>query len=1751
MSTPEGYTLTKKLYQSAATEVYRGVREADGKPLIFRTIGENKEHPLPRSRLAFMYELLLKFEHANIVRPVDWVDAADGPWLIMEDIGGIDMWAYARQFEHGQLPVGNFLIIARQLADALSVIHHAHVIHKDLHPGNCIVNPETLKVQIIDFGMASLLSREQPAIAAPESLEGLLPYLSPEQTGRMNRALDYRTDFYTLGVTFYELLTGKRPFEARDALGLVYAHLAVTQVPVSAVRPEMPLVLSALVDKLLSKNAEERYQSAQGLRHDLSRAREDLNVNGAIRTFPLGSDDVSNRFQIPQKLYGRQAEQAKLLRQFEAAVQGESRLLAVAGYSGIGKSALVHEVHKPIAAHQALFLSGKFDQFQQNTPYATIKSALQSWLNICLRWPENQLQAEKHRLQSALGEHGRVLTDFLPALTTLLGEQVPLPQLGATETQARFHLAFQHFLQVVTAHQPWVLFIDDLQWADQGTLNLLPELLAEPGARFLLIVAYRDNEVETGHPALQMIQRATSLGEEKVHTLTLSALPVEQISQLLVDTLHRNHDDVSPLATLVSHKAGGNPFFTIEFLKTLYSRRLINFDLEARHWVWDMAAIEAESITDNVVDLMLEKMQMLPQETQSLLQLASCVGSRFDLELLSVVADFDMPTTARSLWPALKEGLLVQEGGDWFLGMMGGHHDQLAPAEEGTGHYSTACVPQCKFLHDRMLQAAYESLTDTVRVHTHLAIGRLLLRHYSGDAGSAPLFDILGQLNHGIDHIRAPDELNRLMQLNTRAAEEARNASVWQAANRFAAAGIHALKVLAAQSDTDIWQENYPLCYQLHLLQAECSYLMGQLATSEALYATLTAHTRHATDKAEQCAQRIEQCIGAARYAEGMDFGMQGLTHLGIRIATHPQSRAPDAVNPPALRRLLTLPELTDPTIDLAVHLLVNLGISALILQKHRILGECTTQALALCEQEGVSDLTPIVLHFFAFHKVMEENLALAIEAGEVALALQVRYPQGRKQALMLNGMAIALAPLKGPYADGIRMHEAGFGIGLKNGELARAAVNLANISLYKLIDGSPQSETLDHIDQCLAFCKSRQVFPFHLPITRQFALSLQQNQDHISDDHFTPEQLHVIRQSFFRVYLKFLRLFLAFWAGASDNDLLNRVNETLGEFHSLKSYAITSDFYFTALLIIERALREDQLPEANQWRSWQRIFYTSLTKLNECHSGNHQHKLLILEAEQCRRDGEAFATVAALYRQAIQAAATHGFRQYEALANELYGDYLTEQGCPDLAENPIRRAYQLYQAWECQPRLDNLPKRYPFLIGSRPDARTPSTQKKQSAGHPSEHSHSSNFSRRSETLDIASVIKASQAISGELELPKLVGRVMQAIMENAGAQYGVLVIHQKMGNHTISLIEALIDQPGNRQLLLPHIPMMESSDLPLGLVSVIQRTAQREILANAAEEGSYTEESYIQRKRPKSVLCQPVIYREESVGILYLENNLATGAFTSERLDIIQTLIAQAAISFENARLFEEVSQLNEALERKVIERTRELELANDEVRAFSYSVSHDLRSPIRALKGFSTILQEEHARQLDDSGQVLLGRILAQADKMAELVNGLLDLARVQSREMALEEVDLSAMADEVIGQLRDAKPERAVEVNIQSGLIALGDQRMLMSVMENLINNAWKYTGKTKAARIVFESDRRGGKPVFCVWDNGAGFDMTQVDQLFGTFKRLHTDAQFPGTGIGLATVKRIINRHGGKVWAKAVENEGAKFYFTLGT
>ncbi|MCB0167944.1 MAG: serine/threonine-protein kinase PknK, partial [Anaerolineae bacterium] len=823
-----GYQIDKKIHESAHSLIYRGRRETDHRPVILKVL--KKEYPSPEemARFRLEYEITRTLNLPGVVRLYGLEHYRNGLVMIMEDLSAESL---SHILQTGPLPLPDFLEAAIKIATILGQIHQQHVMHKDINPSNIVAIPPNgnghpnWEFKVIDFGLATVLSRETPSVRNPNILEGTLPYMSPEQTGRMNRAVDYRTDFYSLGITLYELLSGQLPFQSQDAMELVHSHIARRPTPPHDLQPAVPQVISNIVMKLLAKTAEDRYQSAYGLISDLERCLNQFKQNGQIDLFPLGRYDLTDRFQIPQKLYGREEESAFIMAAVERVGHGATELLLVSGYSGIGKTALIHELHKPLVAQRGYFIGGKFDQLQRNIPYHALIQAFQELIRQLLTESEDQLARWRDRLQTALGPNGQVIIEVMPEVELIIGPQPAAPDLPPSEAQNRFNLVFQNFVRVFAQREhPLVVFLDDLQWADSTTLSLLKLLVTDPDTHHLLLIgAYRSNEIDAGHP-LNLTLNELRQTEQPISEISLQPLFLIHVTELISDTLNSPLDRVQPLAELTLAKTNGNPFFVNEFLTSLYQEHRLVFvppTIEANSpsgWQWDITQLRQLSITDNVVELMAAKIQKLAEATQHVLELAACIGNKFDLETLAIVYEQSAGQTAAKLWPAIQEGLIVPLDDNY---MLAGFSDQTGSEVEET--LSDPALPKSityKFLHDRVQQAAYSLIPEANKQAVHRRIGQLMLENTPATEIIEHVFDIVNQLNLGAPLITQPAAQKQLAELNLLAGRKAQAATAFEPALAYLSHGIDRL-------DERHWQTDYDLMLGLHVAAVESAYFSG------------------------------------------------------------------------------------------------------------------------------------------------------------------------------------------------------------------------------------------------------------------------------------------------------------------------------------------------------------------------------------------------------------------------------------------------------------------------------------------------------------------------------------------------------------------------------------------------------------------------------------------------------------------------------------------------------------------------------------------------------------------------------------------------------------------------------------------------------------------------------------------------------------------------------------------------------------
>ncbi|MGL5063817.1 MAG: ATP-binding protein, partial [Microcoleus sp.] len=1345
-----GYQIIDRLYAGSRTLVYRAIRESNRQQVVVKVL--RNEMPTFSELVQFrnQYAILRGITDSSngnisgIIQPYSLEDCGNGCALVMEDCSGISL----SQFTQRQpLEIPTFLDIALQLADILHYLYQHRVIHKDIKPANILIHPETKQVKLIDFSISSLLPRETQEIQNFNLLEGTLAYLSPEQTGRMNRGIDYRSDFYSLGVTFYQLLTGKLPFQSDDPMELIHSHLAVRAIPVDRSNPKTPAVLSQIVAKLMAKNAEDRYQSAMGLKHDLETCLHQWEETGTIAQFIIGQQDRCDRFIIPEKLYGRETEVAALLAAFDRVAKGSSELMLVAGFSGIGKTAVVNEVHKPIVRQRGYFIKGKYDQFQRNIPFSAFVQAFRSLMAQLLGESNDKLQQWRTKILQAVGENGQVIIDVIPELERIVGKQPPVPELSGSAAQNRFNLLFQKFVQIFTTKEhPLVIFLDDLQWADSASLALLKLLLSETETGYLLVLgAYRDNEVFPAHPlmlTLEEIKKAAAT----INTITLAPLNQVDLDRLVADTLSCSKELAQPLTELAYQKTKGNPFFATQFLKALYSDRLITFNLQKHYWECDLAQVKAAALTDDVVEFMATQLQKLPVETQEMLKLAACIGNSFDLTTLAIVSEKSPVDAAAYLWKALQSGLIlpISETYKFFQS-----RDAVSTQE--------ISVPY-RFLHDRVQQAAYSLIPENRKQATHLKIGRLLQENLSAIEQEEKLFDIIGHLNLGLDLITQAAELEALAKLNLAAAKKARHSTAYVAARNFVRTGLELLTA-------NCWQTQYELTLNLYITAAEIAYLNGDFEDMEKMAEEVLRSGKTTLDKVKVYELQITALTAQSRMLEAISAGQNALTQLGVEFS----SEADEAYTEKALQtltsklegqkieELVNLPVMSDRKTIAAMQLLAML-FTPIFQGNPSLLPLLGSTMVSLSCQFGNAPASTIgYTNYGIVLSAFLGEIERGYYFGRMAMNVLERLNVRKFKSLTLLLFGTSLQHHQEPLRATIATLKEGYLAGIETGDFLAAGYNINNYCSNNLVSGVSLDDWESEIENyCVVLAQVKQQSTLaYLKMTQQTVHNLREFVDRpdlligtaYDETVMIPKHDRDNELTAF-AFLYTYKLMLAYFFGNYSNalDYIAKANFYL---MAISGHIQIPIFHFLAALTYLKIRSGQSEIDRDNTLILVETHQTTLAQWAHHAPMNHQHKLDLIEAEKCRVLGKNYEA-GDRYDRAISGAKANEYIQEQALANELAAKFYFDWGKEKVAAGYMQEAYYCYAKWGAKAKVVDLETRYPQLL-------IPILQKAQMGDVSpltasvnvlvsTHQTISSSSTSISDLLDIGTVLKAAQA---------------------------------------------------------------------------------------------------------------------------------------------------------------------------------------------------------------------------------------------------------------------------------------------------------------------------------------------------------------------------------------------------------------------
>ncbi|WP_287252847.1 MULTISPECIES: ATP-binding sensor histidine kinase [unclassified Moorena] len=1720
--------LLEELEAGVSTVVYRGYHQQQQRPVIIKLIKSDYPSLKEISSLRQEYTISQAIDCEGIVKCYGLENDNNGLALIFEDFGGQSL---KHLINSHTMTIKDFLRIAISLVETLDELHKVPIIHKDINPSNIIINPETGQVKITDLGIASRLSLENPTTSNPNWLEGTLAYISPEQTGRMNRSIDYRSDFYSLGATFYEMLTDRVPFITTDPMELIHHHLAQYPVPPHQLNPEISEVVSLIVMKLLRKNAEDRYQSAAGLKVDLETCLSQLQTTGKIETFTPGTYDIGSRLLIPQKLYGREGEVATLMEAFERVSVGATELMLVSGYSGIGKTSVVNEVHKPIVKARGYFISGKFDQFKRNSPYAALLEAFRGLIRQLLTEPAQTLGIWKQNLLHALGANGKVIIDVIPEVELIIGEQPEVPQLGASESQNRFLRVFQQFIGVFAQPQhPLVLFLDDLQWADLASLTLLQTLMTNCDRNYLLIIgAYRDNEVSPTHPLIQTIEKIQET-DSVIDQIKIEPLRKQYVQQLVADTLNdtQGKNQTKPLAELLFHKTQGNPFFLTQLLKTLYSENLLSYDVTSGSWQWDIDQIQAIGITDyNVVELIARSIGKLQETTQQVLKLAACLGNQFNLEMLAIVNEDSTIITATQLWEALQIGLILPLSDSYKIPLL---FEQEESADFGLSDVKV----NYKFLHDRVQQAAYSLIPESDQQATHLKIGKLLLNHTTPEAREENIFALVNQLNFGTDLLTAQWEKDELAQLNLIAGQKAKAAAAYASALKYLNVGLGLLPA-------DTWTDNYDFTLALYLEVVEAEYLNSNFDQSNLLARVALEQAKTQLDQVKVYELKIHGYIAQNQMQVALDTGLQVLDMLGIPLEQDPPK---DLIS----EDLADLPEMTDLTKLAAMGILKSVGTPAFVANPALYPLLIFTQ-INLCINHGNSHLsTNTYISYAMILCGFMGDIDGGYTFGQLSLMLLEQLDAEEFKSIVLDLFNGHIRHWKEHLKETLNPLLEAFNSGLETGELTYSGFAALNYCTNLLFVGDDLDLAAQKYGQYLEWLQKRKL-DYHViygQIGKQLTLNLLGKSDDpcqlIGEDFNELEMLPILREqnngtSLFYLYLA--KSILFYWFKQPEQAIAQaRAAEQYAQSVAGLILVAEHNFYYSLALLAHYPHVEPQ--QQGEYLTQVAANQETLKTWAYHAPSNFKHKYELVEAEKARVLGQHWQAMER-YDQGIEGAADQDYIQEEALANELAAEFYLSCGKRKIAQAYLTDAYYGYSRWGALAKVRDLESRYPQLL-SKITAQ-PTTKV------PLDSITNSTIAVSLNALDLSDVIKASQAISEEIVFENLLDKLMQILLTNAGAKKGFIILSKD----DKLIIEAAGTVVNNGVTFRESIPVTITQHLPISVINYVAINKENLLLNNLVNNSTFADDIYIINNQPKSAVCLPLLRKNNLIGMVYLENNMVSGNFTNEHLEVLSLLCNQAAISLENATLYQTLHevQVRERLEkqiRKSLEREKELtELKS----RFISMTSHEFRTPLTTIMGVTEIFKYYSQNWTDEKKQNYLDRIQVNVKHMLHMLDDVLVVNKANAGKLKFNPAPLN-----LLEFCRDLVEDIELGIDTQQSIVfsiqcecpeVNFDEKLLRHILINLLSNATKYSPNDST--INFDLICQQEEVIFKIKDQGIGIPEEDQKQLFESFHRCNNVGNIPGTGLGLAIVKQSVEVHGGEITVNSQVGIGTTFTVTI--
>ncbi|MHB8126839.1 MAG: protein kinase domain-containing protein [Desulfitobacteriaceae bacterium] len=1741
IKTVEKYEILETIYCSSSSIVFQAYNTKTKEKLMIKTLNKGLYDMISLSKLKNEYKLLKKVQSEYVVKAYEFSNVENRFSIVIEDFGGISLAQYIKT---KQIDLKEFLEIALEITQCLEHIHKNQVIHKDINPSNIIYNPDTKVIKMIDFGISSDFSFETMQVLNPNRLEGTLSYISPEQTGRMNLPVDYRTDFYSLGVTLYELACNKLPFYSADPAEMIHFHIAMTSQPAHEINHMIPQAISAIISKLMSKIPEERYKSATGIIFDLKKCIQELEKNRIIEEYALGGEDISDKFEIPKELYGREDELTSLLTAFENTRKGKAEFILIGGYSGIGKTSLVNELHKPIIKEHGMFLTGKFDQYTKNTPYAAVIQAINQFCNYILSEPEREIERWKKRIIETVGANGRLISEVVPRLELIIGEQAALEELSSIEEQNRFKIALKNWLLTISAPEhPVVFFMDDVHWADMASLELFESILLDPDIKGLMFIGtYRDNEVDASHPLIMSIEKVKK-NNGKIELMKLGNLDILAIAQMIADTVKRPEAEVLELAWAVNEKTLGNPFYTIELLKYCNKEKLIYYDYSEISWEWDESEIRSRKIEDNVADYLIGKTEDLPAATKELVSIAACLGNNFDLRVLAAVAGIDPESIAEKLKPAISEEMI------YVSGKKEGNFEEL----------------QFKFCHDRFQQAGYQVLAEDIRKTVHLNIARYY-ENIEGVDGNSYLFIVAEHYSKALDGLVSTEETEKVIETFFKAAHAASLSSAFDTARQY-------LEIIMDIAPEQL-KKNDSFLLRIY---TEYHLVLFSLARFEELDKTFTKVeeiSKDPLDLVDCCCLQLISLSNRSRYKEGFLLGAALLEKLGIE---YPQDNLMDIVQA-----------------EFEKYCEYERNGSIEKIEQKEMLRDAKGKAIA----KLLNRIVPAGQFFnpMAAFWASLVNANLMVENGITGAALEmtwgffmgvIAYKNDFQCGDMLAKKAMHIVEKEGFYGELYRMyhinglarchwfepveqdiyfaHEAYKG-NLQNGEFEFSCFSFftSQVAIFECCNLVAEMQL--EVEAALSFANKignlyaiesfvsfRQLIKALKGETLQYGSFNSENFD--EEKHVGEIQHNAIGLSFYYIY----RALSAVLFGNYQKAL------TLTE-KAVPLIPFYASFYTSALIRFLHSISICKTIAGMKDTANKQKLYKVLEDNQEWLQQRAQdapfnflHLYDLVDAEIKaleRKYDESFR----LYEKAILGAKENNRPYHYALACELAGQRYLEMGISRIAGFYLKEAYAAFLAWEAPGKTEAMKEKYPDILFSSMHSRE-SVQ------------NTSDTTTFLESLDLNAIIKATQTISGEIETKKLLEKLMKIIIENSGSNGGnILFIDEN--SWTLSayeivsgVVEIFIDEQE-----IDFQSTYSKSILPLSIINFVIRTKEPVIIGNIPN-SQFSSDNYFSGKTVLSVMCFPIQSQNILKGIVYLENDLLTEAFSQERLKVLNIFASQAAISLENAMLYAD-------LEKKVIARTKELKealeklLQSDKMASLGTmvaGVAHEINNPINYIYLSSKVLEKDLSAFKKELIEIITGNedeiihyfednfvrfqhslnnIIDGSNRTKTVVQDLRTFSRLDEAEK--KEVSLAEALELTVRLVKTQYKQVEFVTDFKTkGNIECYPEQLNQVFLNIIVNSSQAILKKQKDSgsmgRVRISLEDNGKEIVTTIEDNGCGMSEEVKKRIFEPFFTTKPVGQ--GTGLGMSISYGIIEKHNGKIEVESQSGKGTNVIIFL--